>query len=144
MIVIRSTGDLAQLEGRAHDPNGTATTIVLDVAGMEQQTASDWQARLERHAFSCGCGAGLAFLVIAAAAYVTALGLRVDGLASIGWLDAFLGLAVASAGAIVGKFLGLAYSRLQLRRAIDILERVLGGLEPRTRDSSLEVRGNHG
>lgn len=144
MILIRSTGDLTLLKSRAYELEAVDEKIVLDVAGMAEQTASAWQAKLERHAFSCGCGAGLTLLIVAAAAYLTALGLRADGLASIGWSDAVLGLAVTSAGAIVGKFLGLAYSHRQLRRAINVLENALRGLESRTRDSSVGARGNRG
>lgn len=144
MILIRSTGDLTLLKSRAYELEAVDEKIVLDVAGMAEQTASAWQAKLERHAFSCGCGAGLTFLIVAAAAYVTALGLRADGPASLGWADAVLGLAVTSVGAIVGKFIGLAYSHLQLRRAINVLENALRGLESQTRDSSVGARGNRG
>ena len=111
----RAITSLAELRRVTHAPvwsslvHADAPTLRLE--GASDAELGEWQRRLDRHLYACGCTSGaialLAALVVLAAA-------RFDF--GSGWRTAGVWVAVALGAALVGKTAGLAWAQVQRRR----------------------------
>jgi hypothetical protein len=91
--------------------------LVLRLAGLDPQEQRDWQRRLHRKVFACGCGMGAGFGL---GGIITFIAWRLavsSGLSSLTWGDIPLALLVLVAGVGIGKLIGLATARITLHRS---------------------------
>jgi hypothetical protein len=118
----------AELRRVTHAPvwsslvHAAAPTLRLD--GATDAELSEWQRRLDRYLYACGCTSGAITLAAALAALATIqFVVGVDfgsGLRTVGvWI------AVALGAALVGKTAGLAWAQVQRRRLYAEIERTL-------------------
>jgi hypothetical protein len=119
---------LDELRGVTHAPvtnslvHATAPSLRLEHA--TETELSEWQRRLDRYLYACGCGSGAITLTAALAALAaTQFVVGVDfgsGLRTVGvWI------AVALVAALIGKTAGLAAAQVQRRTLYAEIERTL-------------------
>ena len=116
-IEISDVAALDSLEVQGSLTRPARGEIILRLTGLDAQEQGDWQRRLTRKVFSCGCGmsAGLAMGgLISFAAWRLA---GPAGLSGLTWVDILLALLTFVVGTGVGKALGLAAARVTLRRS---------------------------
>jgi len=88
----------------------------LDIPGISD--ARDWEEKLNRYYFSCGCGAASVALLLALSGYVALLATAPGGLAALTWRHFGVGLIIGFSASAIGKIIGLFYARRRLRSTI--------------------------
>lgn len=91
--------------------------LVLSLAGLDPQEQRDWQRRLHRKVFACGCGMGAGFGLGGIIAFIAWRLAVSSGVASLTWGEIPIALLVFVASVGIGKLLGLATARITLHRS---------------------------
>jgi hypothetical protein len=116
----------AQLRGLAVFPGlrspGRARIVIADDK-VPEQTRRQWERRINRQYFACGCDASALGLIAGVALYLAWMALRPGGFAGTSWIDLGIGFAVVLATAFVGKLVGLARAQRRLNQAIAAIAR---------------------
>ena len=112
---IRHPDDLAGLSVLPWKRVSGRGQIAIDDSEVDDATRRQWEQRLNRLYFACGCPEGAVGVMIALAAYVVVMGAVRPDLGSF-WSFLALGAAATIAGGLVGKLVGLraADRKLQL------------------------------
>ncbi|MCP3996830.1 MAG: hypothetical protein GY722_17475 [bacterium] len=119
-IYVRSISDLKSLEAPGIWPRPPGA-LAIEVPGLERAETADWERRLSRYYFSCGCDLGAAMLLGALIIYVAILVLRPGGFSSAGWAELGGAVGVGLVAAVVGKLAGLGHARIRFRATTEAL-----------------------
>ena len=90
------------------------TRLALALPGLDPVIRAQAEARLARSLSACGCNEGALALIAALPPAALWAFATQSGLAAWGWL-----LALVATASALGKFLGLARARRNLRREVD-------------------------
>jgi hypothetical protein len=124
----RTIASLDELRRITHAPvwsslvHTDAPTLRLERATDAE--LSEWQRRLDRHLYACGCTSG-AITLLAAIAALAAIQFVADVEFGSRLRTAGVWVAVAFAAALVGKTAGLAAAQVNRRRLYSEIERTL-------------------
>lgn len=91
---------------------------------LDPKLRQDYERRLNRHYFACGCDKAALGMVVGVVGYIGWMSLRSGGWERLGWPDLWLGLAVVVAATAAGKFIGRVQADRQLKAVAGELRRV--------------------
>ena len=131
-LKITSASDLRGLDQDARTRRRRrARAIVLDLPGINADEQRQRERRISRAYFACGCAEATVLGFAALLAAIGWLALGNGGFGAATWTSWLWPLAAFAAGTGVGKWLGLAWARIALRREINDLIATSGlRLEP--------------
>ena len=100
---------------------GKITLLYDHLAETERQ---NWEDKLARYYFECGCGIGSKFAIVFLFLYLIFL-FRIAGISSIlEWQTIAYGIVFVVSGAVLGKIFGLVYYKYLLNSAVkELLKR---------------------
>jgi hypothetical protein len=118
---IASAGDLKRLVDtqRLHLFPSRRASIVVELPWLSEDEKKHWSRVLTKHYFECGCRHGAAFLLIGSVLLLIHLALH--GLHPFGIRYLLVGPLLVFLVSGLGKALGIAWSRIRLRRAVALL-----------------------
>jgi hypothetical protein len=106
-LIVQHPSELTVLSvWRGLGPQGHAP-IRIQAEGLPTKQVEDWERRLNRQVFACGCDRAAIGLAAGVVGYFLWLVLRPAGLASLQLSDLWLGLATVIPTTLAGKVVGL-------------------------------------
>lgn len=100
-------------------------SIHLELPELSPAENFEWERRICRYRSACGCGSGAAFMLASSAAYTALLISHSSLISSSLWPRIWMGAAFVAGATSLGKVGGLVFARVQLKRTVESLERMV-------------------
>lgn len=92
--------------------------IVVKIPGASEADNAQWQQRIQREYFACGCDLGTAASLLAVSVLIVNFITRDGGLSALRWTDGLLLLGAFVIATGVGKLIGIRLARARLRAVL--------------------------
>ncbi|MFQ6083010.1 MAG: hypothetical protein ACE5WD_06595 [Candidatus Aminicenantia bacterium] len=96
--------------------------IKIDVEGLDKSRAKEFEKKINRYFFSCGCETGAIFSFSSILVYILIGMLYFKKTSIFNWQSIKYGLLILLTGALLGKIIGLLYAKYKLRITIKKLK----------------------
>jgi hypothetical protein len=117
-LVVHDPAALRRLSvWRGFGPQGHPP-VKLAAEGVAPKQVEEWERRLNRQLYACGCDTAAIGLAASLLAYLVWLVARPQGLAGLQWGDLWLGLAVVIPATLAGKAVGLWAAQRELASTV--------------------------